>query len=371
MALRRRSLSVAMVATAATAWLAGCSSEIEPIVACDAQGPARPLCGFRNPEDLVVLPGGRALLVSEYGDMQRAEEGAIVRLDLATERRTELFRAGDAGDARPTPGWGDPACPGAPASFSPHGIDLVRRTDGRDALLVVNHGGRESVEMFEVRDAGGAARLAWRGCAAATETAWLNDVVGLEDGGFLVSHMMPRRRGLAQLWELARVALFGVASGHVLAWSPERGFSVVPGSEAALANGIALSPDGETLFVNATLGDRVIGIERATGRVVGEAEVESPDNATWAEDGRLWVASLTGSTLEMQACAELERGACPTSFQIVAVDPRSFATEIVYASDGVTMGAGTVGLQVGGELFVGSFAGDRILRVALGGGDAP
>jgi hypothetical protein len=29
------------------------------------------------------------------------------------------------------------------------------------------------------------------------------------------------------------------------------------------------------------------------------------------------------------------------------------------------MGAGTVGLRVGDELFIGSFAGDRVLRVAL------
>jgi hypothetical protein len=29
------------------------------------------------------------------------------------------------------------------------------------------------------------------------------------------------------------------------------------------------------------------------------------------------------------------------------------------------MGAGTVGLQVGNEIFVGSFKGDRVLRVKL------
>lgn len=37
----------------------------------------------------------------------------------------------------------------------------------------------------------------------------------------------------------------------------------------------------------------------------------------------------------------------------------------VYESDGVPMGAGTVGLQIGKELFIGSFKGDRILRVTL------
>ena len=39
----------------------------------------------------------------------------------------------------------------------------------------------------------------------------------------------------------------------------------------------------------------------------------------------------------------------------------------VYESDGRPTGAGTVGLQVGDEPFVGSFTGDRILRIGLSG----
>ena len=39
--------------------------------------------------------------------------------------------------------------------------------------------------------------------------------------------------------------------------------------------------------------------------------------------------------------------------------------ETLYASDGAPMGAGTVGLRVGDELFIGSYHGDRILRVNL------
>ena len=51
---------------------------------------------------------------------------------------------------------------------------------------------------------------------------------------------------------------------------------------------------------------------------------------------------------------------------IVAVDPESMTIlETVYESKGAPMGAGTVGLQVGDELFIGSFKGDRILRVEL------
>ena len=51
---------------------------------------------------------------------------------------------------------------------------------------------------------------------------------------------------------------------------------------------------------------------------------------------------------------------------IQAVDAETMtALGPVYESSGTPMGGGTVGLQVGDELFIGSFTGDRILRVAL------
>lgn len=352
-----------IASTCAAALLAACTPSVEPIVSCDAKHDAKPLCGYQNPEDLVALAAGHALLVSEYGGMDTGKPGYLSRLDLATEERTELYRAGGAGSLED--GWGDAACPGPPVRFSPHGIDLVQRDDGRIALLVVNHGERESVEFFEVLDARGQARVEWRGCAIPPEGSWLNEVAGLPDGGFLVSNMMPRRGAVGQAWELAKAALLQVASGHVIEWSPEAGFSVVPGSETVFPNGIAVSPDGGTLFVNSSLGDAVRGIDRRTGELKGEVAMESPDNLSWTADGKLLVASLTAPTLEIQACGEIEAGACPASFEIWSLDPDSFATEVVYESDGVTMGAGTVGLRVGGELFIGSFAGDRILRVQL------
>ena len=44
--------------------------------------------------------------------------------------------------------WGDASCPGPPDPnvFKPHGIDVGLAADGREALAVVNHGGRDAVE---------------------------------------------------------------------------------------------------------------------------------------------------------------------------------------------------------------------------------
>jgi len=342
-----------------------CAGGAEPVVSCDPVGPARPICGFQNPEDLELLPDGTGLVVSEFGSMEGERAGAITRLDLASEARTVLYRGGDGGSA--TPGWGDPGCPGAPPpEMSPHGIHLSRRADGRLQLLVVNHGGRESVELFEVTGSGSGSEVAWRGCALAPEGNWLNDVVALPEGGFLVTHMLPKRSGALQIFEYVKAAALGMRTGHALEWQPGRGMVPLPGTETVFPNGIALSADGGTIFLNSSIGGKVLRIDRASGRLLGSAEVPGPDNSTWAPDGRLLVASFVGPLWETLSCNETLRGACPVAFEIVAVDPETLASETIYRGEGAPMGAGTVGLRVGDELFVGSFAGDRILRVRLG-----
>jgi hypothetical protein len=249
--------------------------------------------------------------------------------------------------------------------MSPHGIHLSRRADARLQLLVVNHGGRESVEFFEVADPGSGWGVTWRGCAVAPEGSWLNDVVALPEGGFLATHMLPKRRGALQAVEYLKAAVLGMETGHALEWRPGQGFRPLPGSETVFPNGIALSADGATLYLNSSIGGKVLRIDRASGRALGSAEVAGPDNSSWAPDGRLLVASFVGPLWETLACDGIEQGACPVAFEIVAVDPESLATETLHRGGGPPMGAGTVGVRVGDELFIGSFAGDRILRVGL------
>jgi hypothetical protein len=226
----------------------------------------------------------------------------------------------------------------------------------------VQHGGRESVEFFELAQAGMAWRATWRGCAVPPEGSWLNDVAALPGGGFVVTHMLPKGK------MDALVADYGgtpAAQGHVLEWQSGRGFRVVDGTRSALPNGIEVSRDGSLIYLDVSGANEVWRIERATGRVTGRASVPATDNSTWAADGRLLVASLLSSPESFGVCTNLERGACPLAFQIVAIDPHTLATEVLYRGSGAPMGGGTVGLRVGRELFIGSFAGDRILRVSL------
>jgi hypothetical protein len=333
--------------------LAACAAETPPILDCQSTEKSRLVCGLQSPEDLALLPGGDALLFGQFGSMDGSRAGTLAILDVASNEVSVVFSGGDAADA--TPVWGDPDCPGPPgASFTPHGIDVAPRPDGSLRLLVVNHGGRESVEIFEVRGR----QVVWRGCAV-PEEAVMNDVVALPDGGFLATRMFGSE---SQVWIFARI-LLGMDTGSVLEWQPGAGFRGVPGTRAAMPNGIEVSEDGTSLYLTAYMNDEVRRIARETGERLATIEIPRPDNLTWSPDGRLLVASQLGSTREALACGEIEQGTCPLAFEIVALDPETLEPETLLASEATGTGAGSVALQLGDELFIGTFSGDRIARV--------
>lgn len=338
---------------------------IEPISSCEPIEDAHPLCGWQNPEDMVALPDDRHVIVSEYGGMNGEQAGTLSLLNLDTETRHVLY----SGDSFTGSGsWGAPDCVNAPGKeFSPHGIHLSQRADGQMQLLVVQHGGRESVEMFEVTQSPDGWTLSWRGCVIAPVGSTLNDVAATPDGGFLVTHMMTKRSSaLGQFYEFLKASLFGIEGGYVLAWQPDAGFSQLSNSQGRLANGIEISPDGETVFVNYSLSGEVRRINWRSGQIeASNASLPPLDNITWTPDGQLLMAGALAGTMEMMACTNLEVGNCPGAFAILAVDPETLESRTIYAGGPDTpSGAGTVGLRVrDGSLLIGTFAGDRIVRV--------
>lgn len=347
----------------------GCSEGAEPILSCLDERGIHPICGFHNPEDLSLLEDGHRLVVSQFGSMTDPEaRGSLVVLDLDDEQIQLVYPlaplappATSNAEAKPATGWGDPTCPGPPHPFNPHGIDMAPRGDGRLQLLVVNHGDRESIEFFEVLPESVNVLVIWRGCAIPPRGAYFNDVVNLPDGGFLATHMM-ERHGL--IWGTIR-ALMGGDTGVVYEWQQSTGFEIVSGTEGPFPNGIEVSADGSEIYLNLYMGNEVRRVSRASGETLASAEVESPDNLSWAKDGRLLVASHVGGFSEYEPCMNLAAGACPMAFEILALDPVSLEGDVIFANRGAPMGGGTVAIDVGGELVIGSFAGDRVIRAPI------
>lgn len=337
------------------------SLHADPIVDCVPKENARPICKFKSPEDMVALPGEKAILVGQYGGAPTIP-GKLVVFDLESESTYTVFSGGP-GDGMAERGWGDPSCTTPPdKSFNTHGMDIVRRDDGRLQLLVVQHGGREAIELFEVTGSGADWRVEWRGCVPAPDNAWLNSVAGLANGDFYTTQFSPL--GYDQYQEITNKI-----TGHVFAWSQsERVYRKVDGTEGAMPNGIVTSPDGRFIYMNATAEHSVRKIEVATGRELGRATVDTPDNARWTADGSILVASMPRdvSPQDFIDCQTPQARACGIPFKIVAIDPDSMRIkETLYENEGAPMGTGTVGLRIGNDLFVGSVQGDRILRVDL------
>jgi hypothetical protein len=361
------SRSLLLLSWALASWALACAPAppTGPITDCTPKGNARPICTFTNPEDMVSLPGGQAILIGEYGASAEEHSGGLVVFELDSEVRRTVYRGGES-NATAEAGWGDASCTSPPSSaFNSHGIDLVRRDDGRLQLLVVQHGGREAIEFFEVLGRGTQWRVEWRGCVPAPTNASLNDVAALSNGDFYTTQMAPIDPPL----DLAKGMPTHI-TGHAFAWSQANtAFRKIEGTEGSMPNGIATSPDGRVIYMNASAEGSLRKVEVATGRELGRVSVDTPDNLTWSPDGRLLTSSLKGDldAEDFVACATITHGACRIPFKIVAIDPDSMTIlGTVYESEGAPMGAGTVGLQVGEELFIGSFKGDRILRVALG-----
>lgn len=322
---------------------------------CEPVGVLEPICGLQAPEDIEVTPDGSSLLISQFGGMFGGT-GNLALLDPDSGVARRLFPVDQASSAGES--WGDSNCPGQPGEeFAPHGIHLSQRAGGEWQLLVVNHGDREAVEFFELTGNGGDYALQWRGCAVLPAPSFLNDVVGTPDGGFLVSHMYAKNSLLSPLKTMT-----GKAEGHAWHWSGDGQLRVFPGSEGAFPNGIQISPDGDTIYLNHYFGS-VLVLDRHSGERLTEIPIHHADNIGWLPDGRLVFASHIQEGLIPELCMNVGEGACSQRFQIIAVNPETYAQEILLDHKGAPMGAGTIAQQLGGNLYIGSYAGGRLLRV--------
>lgn len=338
--------------------LAACSADLPPIEGCEALGDIRPVCGMKTPEDIAALADGRHLLLSNFGGMHDAT-GSLSLFDTKTETLTPLFppQSGtiETGDEQ----WGQVDCPVPDlSSFSPHGTHLQQLADGRWRYLVVNHGGRESIEMFELTLAGNNSSLAWRGCVLAAEETYMNDVVGLANGDLIFSRMLHRGGDFEML-----KATLGFVTGDLWRWNKNTGLRILPGTDAAQPNGLEISADERFVFANMYSEKQVWKVDAETGEKLASADIANADNSAWGTDGKLWIATHNGTMGEMFSCLKQQTKPCAAPFEIIALDPDTMETSVVFAHRGAPMGAATIAVPQGDRVYIGSFVGDRMISV--------
>jgi hypothetical protein len=315
------------------------------------------VCGPHHPEDLVLIPGTQWILVSGLGGALPGSPpgpGDLYLLNAADKRWHSIAQASLAAVNRNTTLYGDCPAPDA-AQFISHGLAIRSGSNGRHTLYLINHGGRESVEVFAIDARGAEPRLTWTGCALLTASVWLNSVIPLPGEGFIVTSTFDPKDPQAQ----AKMA-GGQYAGAVYEWQPGRGFAPLAHAGVTGDNGVAISADGRWLYFNWYFGRSVIRVARAGGAQRSTAPLDFlPDNVDYAPDGSLYV---TGQNVDpKQLLAGCPSGNCLHGTTIVKLDPATMKTRVIARlPPNATFSDGTTALQVGDTIFLGSYKGDAV-----------
>lgn len=328
----------------------------------DAQWSELLVEGPEKPEDLIRLTSGKVMISGMSADPgSEGAAGSLYAMDPDSDDLTKIWPHPEVEVAPDTGRFGE--CPGEPdpTVASPHGLGSSVAEDGTEYLYVVNHGGRESIEVFEVGDTDGAAGLTWVGCSVLPEGSFGNGVAADPDtGGFYVTHFLDPADMLGQFEQ----AFVGESTGEVLHWNPETGWSAVPNSQMSTPNGIAVSDSGDSLYVASWGGRKLVELDADTGEHRNSVELDFlPDNLRYAEDGRILV---TGQVIDsFETFQEYESGerAPEDRYDVYALDPDNFELELVAEGDIAGFGNPTTALEVDERILVGSVAGDKILEL--------
>ena len=232
------------------------------------------VCGLIRAEDLKLIPGTRWLVASGIAD------GAGLKLIDTDAKTARPWWTGAPDELRPDKAR-YPQCPGAPdpAHFATHGLSLRADARGGQTLYVVNHGGRETIEVFAVEPSADAPKAVWVGCAPMPAGLAGNGVAALDDGTILTTVQLHPGRTVAD-------QVLGKPTGGVYQWRPgEPGFRMLPATELPGDNGIETSPDGRQFYVIGAGANAVFVYDRAdTAKgAVRKAEAPGfmPDNLSW------------------------------------------------------------------------------------------
>lgn len=344
-------ISVAMISLALFTVTTDYIGPQKNISECKSDDAISVICGVSNPEDIVVTPDNKYLLISEFGGIRpydSTKSGGFALLRLSDNKIiTPKISFGKNI-------WGEDSCKQNDI-FGPHGIDLVQREDGSYQLGVINHYPGETIEMFELvqKSEQDTWSFVWRGCIEVPEKYYLNDVALKKDGTFYVSHMYSRDITMTK-WLIT--ALLKKDSGVILEWNKDS-FIEIPNSEGSGPNGITLNESTNNLFISYNQGDRVVKFDLSDNKKLQTFKVESPDNIYINKDS-VWLTSLDFQPNDAGDC--IERPACSLPFSIYEIDRETFVLKNKNSFNKTVFGLPTIALPIENVIIMGSFHSDRL-----------
>jgi len=312
--------------------------------ACDPKDPTF-ICGFKNPEDLVRLPGAPWVVASQF-DMDvtppyskptivvRHAPMAVINID--THEVKPLYPTATSTIDLDSKTY--PECKAPPKELASHGLNVKQLGKDKYRMYVVNHGERHSVEIVDVAVKGKDLKATWRGCLMSPEgMPFPNSIALLPNDGIVLS-----------------------GSG-VQIWHPGKGWKKI--GDVKGSNGVETSPDGKTIYVNDNDAHTIQALDLEGKSLMTTPKLDfHPDNLRWGDDGALYVAGASPVGTEWVAEC-FSKPICDVSFVAARVDPKTLGITELLRSDGIKgkFGVATTTLKLGDALWIGSFRGDAVL----------
>ena len=246
---------------------------------------------------------------------------------------------------------------GTPPDFHPSALGIGYNVDGSPSLAAVNHhaNGTVSVDVYNV--------------LYEAEGPSLNSQSSVQGG------LARRAAGVASLGNNRFYLAATPTSSELMAWADR--WLLLGRADVLFFNGelfreavnglsdpsaVAMSPDGQRMFVAARGERRVIILSRDlyTGALTQQDSVSvplRPERLSVDANGALWV---TGPT-RLPALGD----ASSVVRVVIGSDGKALSQDTVYADDGQAIKAASVAVKTPGHLFIGSPRDDKLLDCAV------
>jgi arylesterase/paraoxonase len=244
--------------------------------------------------------------------------------------------------------------------FHPHGISFLKK-DSASFLFVVNHKSKgDFVELFKFEKD----QLYHIRTFSDPMMCCPNDLVAVDVDKFYVTNDHGNKDGFMRVLE----DYLKIASSYLLYFDGTEYRKAYEGLN--YANGVAISNDGQQLYLTHTTGRQMLTFDRKpeTGYLDIKSTLElgtGVDNITVDEEGNIWIAAHPKLFSFVEHSKNPAKNSPSELLKVTPHESNTFSIERVFTNDGSQLSGSSVGITYKGEVFIGVVFENKLLRGKL------
>ena len=313
-------------------------------------GQVKSIAGVLSSEDITIYPPTAMAFISSddrrahWSGKRQPRQGAIFGLDLNSADPQLVNLTAD-----------------FPHQLNPHGIGWWAGPKGDLSLLVVNH--RDDghfVEIFDYR----ANKLVYRQSVSGALMHSPNDVIPVGPTTFYVTNDHGNSTELGRMAE----EYLQLARSYVLYYDGKTFRKVA--DKLAYANGINTSPDGRTVYVAATVDQKIFVYDRDvnSGNLTLSTTIKAGtgvDNIEIDSRGDLWIGCHPKLLTFVKYSKDPQALSPSQVIKVAQTSPGKYDVKEIYLDNGRPLSGSSVGAVFKDILLIGSVFDERFLLCRL------